>query len=176
MNGSISSHEPYLLACRFFRCGIIDRTRTLRTGFESVVLDEIDAALEATDAARDFDVNCRRRAGQLVDRALEQNRGIQILWSGGIDFTVSLISLIEECRQRQQTELLEVLLSVDSINEYPEFYHQHIRNQLRVLPIGFPISSYLDSSRLIVTGEHGDQLFGSDYLKDYVENGLAFLP
>lgn len=163
--------KNYVLACKFFDCGIIDRTKTLETGFEAKVLDPIpafDAAFQLS-----FPEISRRVASDIAEKARREGRKIQLLWSGGIDSTVALVAFLETLPKAEWEERLEILLSMDSINEYPLFFHRFIHSQLPYTFICPPITNHFGAEALIVTGEHGDQLFGSDKLLPLIVNGLA---
>ncbi|GJM09220.1 MAG: hypothetical protein DHS20C11_14960 [Lysobacteraceae bacterium] len=171
--GTLQLPEPYVLAARFFFCGMIDRTGTLDTGFPYRVMDPIP---KATNSPLTFEDISDAIGEELIDRALTDNKEIQVLWSGGIDSTLVLIALLKAAERRGKTDLIEVVLTIDSIQEYSEFYAQHIHNRLRIRPVAHPVFGYLDDDKIIVTGEHGDQLFGSDYLAKFVPTGTAWLP
>lgn len=83
--------EGYILACKFFDCGIIDRTATLDQGFDYSVLDPIP---ENRGGTLSFAEVCDAVASDIVSRAREEDRPIRILWSGGIDSTVALIKAL----------------------------------------------------------------------------------
>jgi hypothetical protein len=59
--------------------------------------------------------------------------------------------------------------------ENPSFYRQHVHERFTIHPIGQPVSAYLDPGFLNVTGEHGDQVFGSHLVHTYVEGGVAHM-
>lgn len=176
IGGSITDFEPYLLASRIFRYGILDRTGTLEMGFETHVLDPLADVYATNESDGDFGSLCDQRAEQILAEACAGNRSIDVLWSGGIDSTVTLVALIQAATKSRDIERLRVLLSIDSISEYPAFFHQHINDELRWTPVGFPISRYLSAESITVTGEHGDLLFGSDESKHLVPSGVAYLP
>ena len=161
----------YVLACKFFDCGIIDRTHTLDVGFEQKVLDEIPD--RAADADTTFADVCDATARAIIAEATEQNQRIQVLWSGGIDSTVALVALINHL-PKEDRDRLAVVLSMDSINEYPVFFRRFILRELPFRVIQPPITDHFSDTGLIVTGEHGDQLFGSDKLLPLIVNQLAF--
>jgi hypothetical protein len=66
-----------------------------------------------------------------------------------------------------------VLLSLDSVQENPGFFLRWIRGRYQVQSVTHPISASLDPAVVNVTGEHGDQLFGSHLLAPYVRCGLG---
>ncbi|MCA3129477.1 MAG: hypothetical protein IOD10_21505 [Rhodocyclaceae bacterium] len=73
----------------------------------------------------------------------------------------------------EQKKRIHVLMSEDSIAEAPDFYERHICGKLRMGSAQlFPY--LLGSRHIFVSGEHSDQLFGSDMIgKLIVRNGIG---
>ncbi len=168
--------DLYRAAVAFFDCGLVDRTGAFAAAPSARVLDPLEEVYQVESRERDFSALCRLRADELLTEAEAQGQELQVLWSGGIDSTAALIALIERAAERGSGGLLEVAMSLESIREYPKFYQEHIHEKIRVRPIASPVSDHLDERKLVVTGEHGDQLFGSHHLEQHVETGLAFMP
>lgn len=163
----------YVLASKFFDCGIIDRSHALEVGFDYKVLDEIPAL--DPDFKMTFAQVCDAVAADLVAEARRESRKLRVLWSGGIDSTVALIALLRALPE-SEWDRLQVRLSMLSINEYPLFFRRHILRRLDFRLVKPPITEQFGGNALIVTGEHGDQLFGSDKLLPLLRNGLAYEP
>ncbi len=170
LNG-IKLAPEYVLAAKFFDCGILDRSESLDVGFDYKVLDPIPDPLAFPEAS--FADICDARGKQIIREAVENDLIIQVLWSGGIDSTAALISILKHLPGKLERHL-EVLLTMDSIDEYPLFFRSHILNQVSYFPIAAPVSDYFKDNALIITGEHGDQLFGSDKMLPLILNQLAF--
>jgi len=103
---------------------------------------------------------CNDRAQAILKRAEKADASLYAFWSGGIDSTLMLVSLIKNAMPAQ-LERVVVLLDEASIDEYPAFYRDHIRGKLkRESSTLFPY--LLGGKNIIVTGEHNDQLMGSD--------------
>jgi hypothetical protein len=161
--------EGYILACKFFDCGIIDRTATLDQGFDYTVLDAIPENKGRTSSFSDI---CDEVAADIVARARNEDRQIRVLWSGGIDSTVALVALLKALPTEEYFRLVP-LLNMISINEYPLFFRQFILHKLPFQHCLPPITQHFGERELLVTGEHGDQLFGSDKLLPLIANGLS---
>ncbi len=169
----VERHRPvegYRHASEFFHCGIIDRTQTLDQGFPYAVLDPIP---EQKEDSTTFGELCDTMGTEIVSKAIESSRGIRVLWSGGIDSTSALISLMKASQAANRPDLLEVFYSSHSLAEYPSFYEQHIRDNYPSTMIDGQVAKTLDTRYINVTGEHGDQLFGSMVLEPYVKKGVA---
>jgi hypothetical protein len=71
---------------------------------------------------------------------------------------------------------LVILLSMDSVLEYPEFYLRFIDGRFPVVSVQPPMAQAVQPGALNVTGEHGDQLFGSQLLAPSVRREVAHEP
>ncbi|PWT76947.1 MAG: hypothetical protein C5B60_03460 [Chloroflexi bacterium] len=110
--------------------------------------------------AKTYEALCNERARELLKRAEKLDVPLYVFWSGGVDSTCVLVSLLKNSTSAQKQRIV-VLLSEDSITEYPAFYLKYIRGQLPCRSaMLFPY--ILGSKNLLVSGEHNDQLFGSD--------------
>jgi len=108
-----------------------------------------------------------------------ENKKLALFWSGGIDSTVALVGLLKTVPDGRLSDLT-VHCNAASILEYPEFYADHIKDKLTVSTIpavAKPADRYWAEdvfastatqeiakalkTSLVVTGELGDQCFGS---------------
>lgn len=136
---------------------LVDRTNTLTLPVAVHSLFPLPAPIRL---AKTFEDLCNERAVELLRRVEELNVRLYVFWSGGIDSTLVLVSLLKNATSRQIANLV-VLMSEDSISEYPKFYSEYIRGKLQVdSSVMFPY--VLGGRHLVVNGEHNDQLFGSD--------------
>ena len=115
---------------------------------------------------KSYEECCDERAVALLERAERLDVPIYCFWSGGIDSTTVLVSLIKAASQAA-LDRITVLMSSMSIAEYPDFYCSYIRGKFaRASAAQFPF--LLGERNLIINGEHNDQLFGSDIIADAV--------
>ena len=84
------------------------------------------------------------------------------MWSGGIDSTALLVSVMKYGTQSLKAKIT-IVLSTESFREFPEMF-KLICSQFPLLNVYYPPESYLKKEDLLVTGELGDQLFGSDFI------------
>jgi hypothetical protein len=165
-------NPAYVAACRWFHCGMIDRTRTLAIGLPYVTLDPLPRGRDG----RGFETIADAVGESILRESLTTGRRIQVLWSGGIDSTVALIALTKAAFSSALRSRIEVVCSAHSIREYPAFFADHVTGTFSTLVTTRAIGDTLDHRNLIITGEHGDQLFGSVKLEPLVRNGTAGLP
>ena len=141
----------------------IDRTNVLKLPVSTKSLFPLPKMREFTKSYEDV---CNKRAQELLKRADKLDTRLFALWSGGVDSTCLLVSLLKNATPAQK-ERIVVLLSEDSIIEYPAFYYAYIRGKLRrESATMFP--HVLGTKNLIVNGEHNDQLFGSDIIAEVI--------
>ena len=92
---------------------------------------------------------------------------IYIMYSGGIDSTSAVLAFIRTWSP-EELKRVTILASHHSVNEFPEFWNIIVdKFRGRILPSFKHVEYYCDRG-YVVTGEHGDQLFGSDVVRDIV--------
>jgi len=137
----------------------VDRSETIRLPVRTASFFPLPHMQVSTKSYAEL---CDDRAKQLLARAQKLNVPLCTMWSGGIDSTCVLVSLLKNAT-RAQKEHIFVLLSDDSIDEYPEFYAKYIRGKLLRGPADL-LPYLLGGKNIIVNGELNDQLFGSDII------------
>lgn len=105
----------------------------------------------------DFSIACEHRAEQLA----KIGKRIYVLWSGGLDSTAVFLLMREIVDKKD----LVVLYTKESCEEYPGFFEKNIKdihesNLLPMISLGTAMQNYSEKG-IIITGEIGDQLFGS---------------
>ncbi len=149
--------DGYRLTCLFFRSGLIDRTQTLDHGFQYTVLDPIPSPVRTVD---DIGRLVERRARDIVSDAQRYNRPIHLLWSGGIDSTAAAVALIKHLTATGDLKRLTVYYTPASRREYKLFFHRFIKGKVARRKVS-EVAPAFEKNSLVVTGEMGDQLFGS---------------
>ncbi len=137
----------------------IDRTGTIRTPIKVHSLFPIPV-LEPF--SKSFETVCDERSAEILQRARQLNVRIYVMWSGGIDSTLILVSLFKQA-SKEDRERIIVLMSNDSIQENPRFFREHVSGSVE-LGISADVPKVLGGNDLVVTGEHNDQLFGADLM------------
>ncbi|MEX2013349.1 MAG: hypothetical protein WD897_00325 [Parcubacteria group bacterium] len=146
----------YLFKVYNLRMMLNDRTDTWTIPVHIKPLFPIPALRKIGKTYEDI---CNERATEILQRAEKLGVLLYVFWSGGIDSTLVLVSLLKNATSAQKVNMV-VLLSEESIMENPRFYQEHIRGKLRMEPsVTFP--SILGTKHLITNGELNDQLFGS---------------
>src|SRR6185369_1310656 len=148
----------YLFKIFNYQLPVIDRTGTISIPIKikSILPIPVLRPMHKT-----FEELCNERALEILNRADEMNASLYVAWSGGIDSTCVLVSLLKNATATQKERII-VLLSEESILEYPLFYEEHIRGKLR-RESSTKLPSILGGAtpHILTNGEMNDQLFGS---------------
>ena len=138
----------------------IDRTGTVPSIVNTYVPDVYKVPKGKPQSLNLLDL-CMDRAKEL----LSTNQHINVLWSGGLDSTLALFSLM---RQAKHIDQLSVLCTFESVLESGGLFDNVIKNSgIRVkfdhtrYNCNLPFShDHEDPKQLYVTGQCADQLFG----------------
>lgn len=137
----------------------IDRSNTVQTPVRVKSLFPIPTLRPLRATYEDI---CNARAVELLARAEQYDVSLNVAWSGGIDSTLILISLLKNATPAQKKRIV-VLLTLDSIAENPRFYAEHIRGKLPCNSM--TVFTYLlGTDQMLIGGENNDQVFGSDVI------------
>lgn len=156
----LHSYNNLHLSAMFGNITLIDRTETL----PSAIKVKPTYPLPLFKTVGTLDNIGMSRAIEIIQRSNNENKTLRVMWSGGLDSTAALCWILN-CGVPVNN--LEIAYNKYSIDEYPVFYH----NVLTRLPV-----KQVESTRyvldipddvLLVTGEHGDQLFGSTVMKRF---------
>jgi hypothetical protein len=101
-----------------------------------------------------------------------------LLWSGGIDSTAILVSLLR-VGNTEFLSRLQVVLSPDSVKENAYFYNRFIKDKLTTVPVSeFEITELNYNKLIVLTGDAGNQVFGCSTIYDlfYRQPGLLNEP
>ena len=173
LNGAMAIREDvlghttdpgYRWASGFFGLGLIDRTSSAPSGIPLSIQDPIP--MDGRDPGP-LDALCDARGAAIVAEARERDVAIRLLWSGGIDSTAAAVSLLRALDG--ETERLEIGYTGHSIAEYRAFYRDLKRRGIALRRTSWLVRALrptADDTALLVTGEHGDQIFGSMLAED----------
>lgn len=86
-----------------------------------------------------------------------------IMWSGGIDSTLVVISFLKT-HSKQELENVNICASSESLEEFPEFWNDIVKIfKGRIHSSHYHVENYLKQG-MVVTGEFSDQCLGSDVI------------
>jgi hypothetical protein len=164
--GRTSDIEKFSAFSKIFksRITLVDRTGTVSTPVRTKSLFPIPTF---RPMSKTFEEICNERGTELLQRAERLGIPLYTFWSGGIDSTLVLISLLKNATPEQKKNMV-VLMSGESIAENPNFYRDHIYGQVR-RDSSVTFFYLLGGDCLIVNGEHNDQLFGAETFGGLIE-------
>ena len=158
-NYRLAGFEKFSAFSKIFkaRMAFIDRTGTITTPVRTKSVFPIPAL---RPFSKTYEEICNERAAELLHRSEISGLPLYVLWSGGIDSTLALTSLLKNSSPAQRANIT-VLLNEESIMENPNFYRNHIQRKLQRAPSSVFIH-LLGGRGILVSGEHNDQLFGAE--------------
>lgn len=106
---------------------------------------------------------CNERAIEVYNFAKKAGKKLYVLYSGGIDSTLVLISLFKNIPYNELKDILVISMNIESIKENPFFYNTFIKGKYRTTS-SEKFNEHFDGKKVILGGEHNDQLFGSDII------------
>jgi len=111
-----------------------------------------------------FEDVCNRRAISL----LNTGKLINIFWSGGLDSTTALISLLSNCKDKGQ---IRILSTYSSILESGYFYDTFLKSYNSKFDVTQTVKEY-NENEIYLTGGNGNQLFttGNMHIEDFVKD------
>jgi hypothetical protein len=126
---------------------------------------ELDISLapipEITHSETRFDIVLDSIAEKFCHLVFQTQRTPYIMWSGGIDSTSILVSLLRVAN-KELHERLVVVCNQASIDENPYFYHRYIKDRLRTVDTDqFAVTPENYNKILYVNGECAEMIFGS---------------
>jgi asparagine synthetase B (glutamine-hydrolysing) len=142
----------------------IDRSQIIKTPIRSKSLFPMP---QMRSQKKTYEELCNERARELLARAERMSCRMLVFWSGGIDSTTVLVSLLK-CASAEQKKNITVLMSDESAAENPVFFREHILGKLAIHP-SLLFSYALGGRDLLVSGELNDQLFGAESSRAFLE-------
>jgi hypothetical protein len=136
-------------------CWLIDRTQTVELPFKTQLMQEHILPDLSSITSLSLEECCFNRATEL----LSLDSTLYFLYSGGIDSTLALVSLIKAGATPDQ---LAVVCNPDSIRENPNFYNTYIREQFKLISSEL-FMQHIKTQKLngiIIGCEPGDALHG----------------
>lgn len=145
----------------------VDRTNTLKFPLKVDLLPFL-VMPELVEFNKSFSDICDERALFLMHKVKNTGRKLAVMYSGGVDSTTLLCSLLKNCSKKDLKDNVVVLLSNGSIYENKNFFYDHVIKYFNCVS-SFKFPYYLgNDDYLFVSGENADQLFGSQVVSDFV--------
>lgn len=143
-----------------------DRTGVITTPIRTKTIPGMELPAPG-DPGGSYSELCDRRAIELLDAAESSGRRLAVMYSGGVDSTMVMISLIKNCDPIKLRRLVMIIMDNNSIAENRLLYENHISGRFDCYHSQWFSQVLGDDSYILVTGEGNDQLFGSKVLVDH---------
>lgn len=142
---------------------IVDRSQTVSCPINYTVFDrsKLPLSLYTNHSYRDIVSN-------RCEELMSLGKPLRVLWSGGIDSTLIVSTLLKNYDKTKLREQVKIILTYDSLVENKNFYINHIAPNFDIVGGETVPYQLFDGQGPIVTGEHNDQVFGSDLLRDFI--------
>jgi hypothetical protein len=132
-----------------------DRTGTFSGRYKSVISPIPDIPIN-------FNKTFSEISSERSIELLSSGKEIIVPWSGGIDSTYTLVSLLQNCTDISQ---LSVIMDQYSIKENSNFYNNYINNKLNIItPTVYYPKIIPSENQIFVTGDQIPQLFGFSFV------------
>lgn len=146
----------------------IDRTERQKSPFNFEIANASKLPSFPTSFNKSYEQICSERVHEILKIQYESESPICLLYSGGIDSTMVVISFLKELALQEFNDRIIVFLNHDSINENPNFYKKYLRGKVRI-ESSERILSLFDGRHLVVGADFNDQLFGHMILYSVIE-------
>lgn len=151
---------------KFIPKGINTIDRTSQIVFPFRFENKFPMPTDFVNFNKTYEEICLETAQYYLKKSRDENVPILVLWSGGIDSTTLMVSLI---LAGATSDDVVVGLNNLSIMENFKFYHKFIRNKFRIVS-SESMFDLLNGQYLLMGGEGNDQLFGSGNLFNKVKS------
>lgn len=128
--------------------------------FNNKIVDILNCQMPA------IEINFNNTFAQITDQRCQEiltncsDKPLMVCWSGGIDSTVAIVSLLKNC-PRDQLKHFAIYCNASSIWESPRFYYEFVKPNFKVInSTQFAPYKYFNEY-YIVDGEPADCLWGA---------------
>lgn len=149
----------------------VDRSNSIKMPFNFKIYDRFSLPKLDKNFSKSFEEICLSRAKDILEKQSLKSKPIYLFYSGGIDSVTALISFLKVIPLSEAKDKITIVMTSDSIAEYPEFYYKIIRPNFKILGAdSFP--DFFNKEHLLVTGGLGDKIFGTDNIGKIYRLGM----
>lgn len=149
---------------------LVDRTGFIKMPFNISVYEKFKLPELNYNFQKTFDDVCLETANKIILKQNLLSKPIYLFYSGGIDSVGVLISFLKILSIKEAAERIKIVMTSDSIMEYPWLYYKLIRSEFDIIS-GDNISNLFDKRGILVTGGQGDKIFGTDNIGKIYRQG-----
>ena len=132
--------------------------------FEYKILDQYKIPCNNQVFKKNFEEVTDSRAFDIKDMIEKTDKKCVVFYSGGIDSTVAMVSLIKNLDTNHLKKIV-VAMSSDSIIENPNFFQNHIYNKFEIIDSNQNMySDFLSENQYIcISSDLGDFIYGTEF-------------
>jgi len=165
------------------RGNIIDRLGRIQSTFNYEVYKNCQLPTDLTNFNMSYKDCCLEAAKNLLESSRNMNKPLLLMYSGGVDSTSILVSLMMLEDINSLKDKVVVCMSIDSIREYTSFYYKFIQKNFKIVS-SLHLPQYFNKDYIVVTGDLADMTYpykltewaqgryGNDAMMDNWQNGL----
>ena len=153
-----------------YAVSFVDRTGTIQIPIHTETPQHLAMPEYDPNFSMTYEECCDHKVSELIELQDRLDIPIRIMYSGGIDSSLILISFIKRLGVDQTSRRVEVFLDQESIQENPALWHKFILPYFRIVDSD-RYGTRFDKQGILIGGEGNDQLFGSDIYKDVIRWG-----
>ena len=151
-----------------FNVTFIDRTGDIKIPLRTAIPSQLAMPNYDPNFGMTYEECCQVRVREIIAKQDKLNVPIRLMYSGGIDSSLVLVSFIKEIGQAECEKRIQLVMSFESIEENPWMWERVLRRSQFQVMCSESLSSDWGRDRIIVGGEFNDQLLGSDLYRDIV--------
>lgn len=149
-----------------YNISFVDRTGGIKVPIRTKTPSQLSMPVFDPTFSMTYEECCQARVRDILARQEQLDVPIRLLYSGGIDSSLILVSFIKELGVEQAANRIQLVMSQESIEENPWMYEKLIRRGNFDMISGELHSRDWGRDRILVGGEFNDQILGSDVYRD----------
>ena len=146
----------------FDSISFIDRTGVIKSPYRMDTIPANQMPAYDPNFSMNFEECAVATAEEIYKKHLKFGVPIRLSWSGGIDSTCILMAFIQLLGMQKTKQCIDIVMTKNGITENPYVWENIIRKENFSLIHTMGFSEKWDGSEIMVNGEGGDQIHGTD--------------
>jgi hypothetical protein len=151
-----------------YNISFIDRSHVIKMPIRTAVPPHLEIPTYDPNFSMNYEDCCQNRVLDIIKKQEELDVPIRLLYSGGIDSSMILVSFIKQLGMNEAEKRIHITMSMDGIEENPWMWDKFLRrSQFKILTSEKHGGDW-GKDRILVGGEFNDQIMGSDVYREMV--------
>jgi len=151
-----------------YNVAFIDRTGDIKIPLRTAIPPQLAMPDYDHNFGMTYEECCQARVREILAKQDQLNVPIRLMYSGGIDSSLVLVSFIKEIGLAECEKRIKIVMTIEGIEENPWMWERVLRRSNFEIIDSASMSANWDRNRITVGGEFNDQLLGSDMYRDIV--------